>query len=445
MDVFPNSRNVETTQATPPIENPIELLVNEAFGGLRHEGVDVGPSPVMEEEETLHDTPALNKKNLFELLKDGSQELYEGSKQLCMKILTISNLEKLQNRIVETLSHLEILFPPSFFTVMIDLTVHLVDEVKQGGPVHYRWMYFVERLLGHFKSLVRNKSQSEGSIAEGHKVEEVLSIYSRYFDEIESRLNRPKRVNDEPNHNEASGKSSIFPQQGKPIGGSTTEPLTTLEKTQAHRYVLLNCAAVKPFIDEFRQHIKRSTRGRRVSTTEVEKRVSKEFPDWFPKRIMNPDIAETISDDMKEQGSKTQNSGVFLISDTSCIASSVDRFKVILFKCLSADTTRNRGYKTNAWKFNCVNFSKLIHTGDREDHDPYIKSSQANMIYYVDDKTDKEWSVVVHLKPRDLFEMGEVDEEDLYENEPYQQQEFGQFFYDDYENIQIAIDENMNE
>ncbi|KAK4722481.1 hypothetical protein R3W88_012714 [Solanum pinnatisectum] len=198
---------------------------------------------------------------------------------------------------------------------------------------------------------------------------------------------------------------------------------------------------------------------------------------------MNPDIAETISDDIKflaqgpaqnarrfsayningfkfptlsrEQGSKTQNSGVFLISETSCIASNVDRcarqadlpyygklediiklnyygrFKVILFKCLWADTTRNRGYKIDAWKFNCVTFSKLIHT--------------ANMVYYVDDETDKEWSVAVHLKPRDLFEMEEVDEEDLYENEPYQQQEFGQFFDDDYENIQIAIEENMNE
>ncbi|KAH0776641.1 hypothetical protein KY290_008052 [Solanum tuberosum] len=247
---------------------------------------------------------------------------------------------------------------------MIHLTVHLVDEVKQGRPVHYRWMYFVERLLGHFKSLLWSKSQSEGSIAEGHKVEEVLTLYSRYLTKLSQEL------------------------------------LTTLEKTQAHRYVLLNSAAVKPFIDEFRQHIKRSTRGRRVSTTEVEKRVSKEFPDWFPKRIMNPDFAETISDDIKflaqgpaqdarrfssyningfkfgtlsrEQGSKTQNSGVFLISDTSCIASSVDRcarqadlpyygklediielnyygrFKVILFKCLWADTTRNKGYKIDA-------------------------------------------------------------------------------------------------
>ncbi|KAG5568775.1 hypothetical protein H5410_064212 [Solanum commersonii] len=91
----------------------------------------------------------------------------------------------------------------------------------------------------------------------------------------------------------------MFPQQGKPVGDSTTEPFTTLEKTQAHRYVLLNCASVKPLINEFKHHIKRSTRGQRVSTTEVEKRISKEFLDWFPKRIMNPDIAETISNDMK--------------------------------------------------------------------------------------------------------------------------------------------------
>lgn len=87
----------------------------------------------------------------------------------------------------------------------------------------------------------------------------------------------------------------------------------------------------------------------------------------------------------------------------------------------------------------------MIHTSDCEDHDPYIEASQANMVYYVDDETDKEWSVAVHLKPRDLLEMGEVDEKEIYENEPYRQQEFEQFFYADYENIQIAIDENMNE
>lgn len=70
--------------------------------------------------------------------------------------------------------------------------------------------------------------------------------------------------------------------------------------------------------------------------------------------------------------------------------------------------------------FNCVNFSRLIHTGDRKDDEPYIKASKANMVYYVDDETDEGWSVAIHLKPRDLFDMRGVDEEGIYENLPYQ-------------------------
>ncbi|XP_075092876.1 uncharacterized protein LOC107767581 isoform X5 [Nicotiana tabacum] len=170
-------------------------------------------------------------------------------RHLCLKNLSLSDLEKLQDRIVITLSHLEMLFPPSFFTVMVHLTVHLVDEIIQGGPVHYRWIYFVERFLGHLKSLVGNKPQAEGSIAESYIFEEALILCSRYFEDIECRVNRPKRFSDEPNHSNASERSSMFPQQGKPVGGSTTFSLTPLEKTQAHRYVLLNCAAVKPFIE----------------------------------------------------------------------------------------------------------------------------------------------------------------------------------------------------
>lgn len=80
-------------------------------------------------------------------------------------------------------------------------------------------------------------------------VEEALTFFSHYFEDIELRVNRPKCVNDESNHNEASNGSSMFPRQGKPIGGSSTFPLTLLEKTQAHRYVLLNCVAVQPFIE----------------------------------------------------------------------------------------------------------------------------------------------------------------------------------------------------
>ncbi|KAM3290146.1 hypothetical protein P3S67_018435 [Capsicum chacoense] len=259
---------------------------------------------------------------------------------------------------------------------MIHLIVHLIDEVKKGGPVHYRWMYFVERLLGHFKSLVGNKSQPEGSIAESYIVEEALTLYSRYFEEIESRLNRPKRVNDEPNQNEAYENSSMFPQQGKHVGGFIIEPLTYLEKTQAHRYVLLNCAAVKPFIDEFIDYIRRSTRGRRLSATEVERRVSKEFHDWFHKRIMNPDIADTISDEMKflaqDRYATQANLPYYRKLEDIVELNYYGKFRIVIFKYQWADTTQNRGFKIDAWKFNFVNLSKLIHTSDRVDNDPYI-------------------------------------------------------------------------
>lgn len=40
-----------------------------------------------------------------------------------------------------------------------------------------------------------------------------------------------------------------------------------------------------------------------------------------------------------------------------------------------------RVFKRDVWNFNCVNFSKLIHIGDREYDDPYIEASQANMLY----------------------------------------------------------------
>ena len=137
---------------------------------------------------------------------------------------------------------------------------------------------------------------------------------------------------------------------------------------------------------------------------------------------------------------------MFLTSNTSCVASSADgnlrqadlpyygklediieinyygRFMVVLFKCKWADSTRNRGYKKDQWNFDCVNFDRLIHTGEREEDEPYIEASQAQMVYYVDDLVNKGWSVAIHLKPRDLYEMGEEAGEETYENEQYQEQ-----------------------
>ena len=105
---------------------------------------------------------------------------------------------------------------------------------------------------------------------------------------------------------------------------------------------------------------------------------------------------------------------MFLTSSTSCVASGVDQhirqanlayygklediielnyyghFKVILFKCKWADTTRDWGLRKDPWGFTYINFSRLIHTRDREEHDPYIEASQAEMVYYIDDEVNKE-------------------------------------------------------
>ncbi|XP_052732434.1 uncharacterized protein LOC128196236 [Vigna angularis] len=168
-------------------------------------------------------------------------------KQLCNKVLKIDQLVQLQDRVVLTLCHMEMLFPPSFFTVMVHLIVHLVEDAKRGGPVQYRWMYPIERYLGKLKSYVRNKAQAEGSIAEGYLAEECLTFCSRYLDGIETVFNRLRRVDDEPSIGSCI-VSTLFPSIGKAVGGFTYFTLSEKEKLQAHRHILTNSAIVDPFL-----------------------------------------------------------------------------------------------------------------------------------------------------------------------------------------------------
>ncbi|XP_016168164.1 uncharacterized protein LOC107610655 [Arachis ipaensis] len=195
-----------------------------------------------------------------------------------------------------------------------------------------------------------------------------------------------------------------------------------MEKKEAHRYVVLNCPYVKPFIDDFKDFVRRRSKGRRPSNVEIEKRVNKDFVTWFPTQLMNPDIMNTVHEDLRylargpsqyakrfstfsingfsfrttnrDNGLRTQNSGVFLMSSTPCVASASD---------------------TNVRNVDLSYYGKLedITTmadfgGDREEDDPYIEASQARMVYFVNDEVNKDWSVVVHLKPRDSYDMGEM-------------------------------------
>ena len=59
--------------------------------------------------------------------------------------------------------------------------LHIPRELYWCGPVHARWMYGVERYLGHLKSFIRNKARPEGSIAMGYMYEEALGFVTEHF------------------------------------------------------------------------------------------------------------------------------------------------------------------------------------------------------------------------------------------------------------------------
>ncbi|KAI5343253.1 hypothetical protein L3X38_011129 [Prunus dulcis] len=99
--------------------------------------------------------------------------------QLTAKTLRRTDMFQLRHDIVQVLCKFEMIFPPAFFTSMIHVMVHLPEEALLAGPVNYRWMYPIERLLGELKKSVRNRAKPEGSIIEAWVQYESLTFFGR--------------------------------------------------------------------------------------------------------------------------------------------------------------------------------------------------------------------------------------------------------------------------
>ncbi|GKD44119.1 putative transposon, En/Spm-like protein, partial [Tanacetum coccineum] len=107
-------------------------------------------------------------------------------KSICSKEIILQELDKMQAELVVTLCLLEKFFPPSFFDIMIHLTVHLTREVKLCGPICFRWMYPFERCMKVIKGHVRNRNKPEGCIAEETIAEETIEFFSEYHKSMET-------------------------------------------------------------------------------------------------------------------------------------------------------------------------------------------------------------------------------------------------------------------
>ena len=66
-------------------------------------------------------------------------------RKICSKILNVEKLGALEKIIAMTLCVLEMIFPSSFFTAIVHLVMHLANETKVASPVHYYWIYPIER------------------------------------------------------------------------------------------------------------------------------------------------------------------------------------------------------------------------------------------------------------------------------------------------------------
>ena len=59
-------------------------------------------------------------------------------REICSKVINVDELGALEKRIAVTLCELEMIFPPSFFTMMVHLVMQLASEAKIASPIHYR-------------------------------------------------------------------------------------------------------------------------------------------------------------------------------------------------------------------------------------------------------------------------------------------------------------------
>ena len=56
-------------------------------------------------------------------------------KHLCAKVLSSEELQQIQDKIILTLCHMEMIFYPSFFTSLVHVIVHLAEETQLAGPM----------------------------------------------------------------------------------------------------------------------------------------------------------------------------------------------------------------------------------------------------------------------------------------------------------------------
>ncbi|BBN68948.1 transposable element gene [Prunus dulcis] len=342
---------------------------------------------------------------------------------------------QLRHDIVQVLCKFEMIFPPAFFTSMMHVMVHLPEEALLAGPVNYRWMYPIERLLGELKKSVRNRAKPEGSIIEAWVQYESLTFCGMYLKDVETAFNRPQRNNDGGMRKE---KLSVFAQSARPFGDpGRGESFSRNDMEVAHWFVLNNCDEIMAYLDEHEEMMKREHPSHLLPRNTVNCFHNVEiieFPTYSDElyNLAFGPIRELFSgcyiNGVKFLGAArddklcTQNSGVHVpgggestnIDFYGKLTTVVqllykDRYQVIMFKCRWFDSNPNRpGSVKIDHGLLSVNINRTWY-----DDDPYILANMATQIVYLDDpKARSSWKVVQKMDHRNVYAIPELDPTD---------------------------------
>jgi hypothetical protein len=165
-------------------------------------------------------------------------------KVLYGKVIDADEMEHWEAEIAEILCQLEMIFPPSFFDMMVHVTIHLASEVRIAGPVQFRDMWSTERFVGRLKDFVQNMTYPEGSLAENYQFDECLTFCSRYLNGCATKFNRPSRHDStEPN----SAGQPYLRIIGRPLSGFASSQLDFVAWSQAQRCVLVNYPDIEKY------------------------------------------------------------------------------------------------------------------------------------------------------------------------------------------------------
>ncbi|XP_050387384.1 uncharacterized protein LOC126803657 [Argentina anserina] len=316
------------------------------------------------------------------------QGLKSHDHHVLMQVLNKRRLEELEDEIIETLCLFERYFPPSFFDVMIHLTIHIGREAKLCGPVHYRWMYPFERYMKVLKDYVKNRACPEGSIAENYLADECIRFCGRYS---KHPIFSSKRKRNDVDENE-------FINEGSTILKGQSVQLTDEMHKAVHLCVPNNSEQIR-------------SEGKSISVglddtlfylAKGPRRCAMSYSGF----IINGKRFHTM-----EANVSTQDYGVHIEADNLCnyygiirdiLVLDFHKLRLAVFQCDWANM--GPGVK-KVDGFTLVN----LHEGLTK-KDPFILASHAQQVFYSKESEQSSWYVVLKAPPRGFYDLELFDE-----------------------------------